>query len=93
MRKLFISALLAAFMLPGFNMGAQDSRNRVVSTIVADALAQLPASRQNNYNTLMGELAGTGTDGVLQLASMLVPADKGQNNLVEYALDGVVSYT
>lgn len=92
MRKLFISALLAAFMLPGFNMGAQDSRNRVVSTIVADALAQLPASRQNNYNTLMGELVGTGTDGVLQLASMLVPADKGQNNLVEYALDGVVSY-
>ncbi|MDE6503069.1 MAG: DUF1080 domain-containing protein, partial [Muribaculaceae bacterium] len=92
MRKLFISVLLAALTLPGMSLGAQDARNRAASTIVADALAQLPASRQNNYNTLMGELAGTGTEGVLQLASMLVPADKGQNNIVEYALNGVVSF-
>lgn len=92
MRKLFISVLLAALTLPGLSLGAQDARNRAASTIVADALAQLPASRQNNYNTLMGELAGTGSEGVLQLASMLVPADKGQNNIVEYALSGVVSF-
>ncbi|MDE6543378.1 MAG: DUF1080 domain-containing protein [Muribaculaceae bacterium] len=92
MRKIFIPALLAVLMLPGVNLAAQDSRNRAASTIVADALAQLPATRQNNYNNLMGEIAGTGTEGVLQLASMLVPADKGQNNLVEYALSGVVSY-
>lgn len=84
--------MLAALTLPGMSLGAQDARNRAASTIVADALAQLPASRQNNYNTLMGELAGTGTEGVLQLASMLVPADKGQNNIVEYALNGVVSF-
>ncbi|MDE6343846.1 MAG: DUF1080 domain-containing protein, partial [Muribaculaceae bacterium] len=92
MRKIFISALLALLTLPGMSLGAQDARNRAASTIVADALAQLPASRQNNYNALMGELAGTGTEGVLQLASMLVPADKGQNNIVEYALSGVVSF-
>ena len=92
MRKIFISPLLAVLTLPGMTLGAQDSRNRAASTIVADALAQLPAARQNNYNNLMGEIAGTGTEGVLQLASMLVPADKGQNNLVEYALSGVVGY-
>lgn len=92
MKKLFISLLLSVFMLPGLTTWAQDARNRATSTIVADALAQLPANRQNKYNSLMEELAGTGAEGISQLASMLVPADQGKNNIVEYALNGVVSY-
>ena len=92
MKKIFILSLFAVLMLPCMTIGAQDSRNRAASTIVADALAQLPATRQNKYNSLMEEIAGTGAEGVCQLATMLVPADKGKNNIVEYALTGVVSF-
>lgn len=71
---------------------AQDARGRVTSTIVADALAQLPGKKQKNYNSAMADLASTGTEGVVQLAGMLVPADKGKNSTVEYALYGLTSY-
>lgn len=90
MKKIFISLLLA-LMLPWSAM-AQDARGRVASTIVADALASLPAQKQKNYNSVMSDLASTGTEGVVQLCSMLVPADKGKNSTVEYALYGLASY-
>ena len=41
MKKIFITILLAALM--PFAAGAQDARQRTAETIVADALAQLPA--------------------------------------------------
>jgi len=78
-------------MLPWLAM-AQDNRNRLVSTVIADALAQLPAQDQTLYNSLMSDLAGTGTDGVVKMADMLVPADKGQNATIEYALNGLAAY-
>ena len=43
MKKLFISILLLA-MLPFAAVEAQDARGRVTSTIVADALNQLPGN-------------------------------------------------
>lgn len=70
----------------------QDARNRVASTIVADALTQLPAPQQDTYNNVIGELASTGAQGIEQLTSMLVPAADGKNNKVEYALNGIVAY-
>lgn len=73
-------------------MTAQDARQRTVATIVADALDQLPAQKQQSYNRIMDELASTGSAGVTQLSGMLVPADKGKNAAVEYALYGIVSY-
>ena len=90
MKKIFLILALAA-ILPG-SMMAQDARQRTITTIVADALDQLPAVKQKTYNNVMAELASTGADGIAQLAGMLVPADKGKNAAIEYALYGVVSY-
>ena len=72
---------------------AQDGRQRTAATVVADAMAQLPANKQDAYNQVMGELAAVGADAVIQIADMLVPADKGKNAIMEYALDGLVAYT
>lgn len=92
MKKLFISILLLA-MLPFAAVEAQDARGRVTSTIVADALNQLPAEDAGLYNRLMGELAATGSEGVEMIASMLKPAAEGVNNSpMEYALNGVAWY-
>lgn len=90
MKKIFL-ILVTVLMLPWLAV-AQDGRNRLVSTVIADAMAQLPAQDQTIYNTMMADLAGTGTEGVVKMAGMLVPADKGQNNIVEYALNGLAAY-
>ena len=90
MKKLFIAILLLA--LVPFAAGAQDARQRTAETIVADALAQLPAQTPKAFDGLMQELAATGADGIRMMAGMLVPASEGKNAVVEYALGGVVSY-
>ena len=80
-----------AALLP-FSAVAQDARQRTTATIVADALDQLPAARQKTYDSVVKDLASTGAEGINQLAGMLVPADKGKNATLEYALYAVVSY-
>ncbi len=89
--KRLLTILLLFALLP-WSAGAQDARMRTTATIVADALAQLPAAKVKKYNEVMGELASTGSEGIVQLAGMLVPADKGKNATIEYALNGVVSF-
>lgn len=90
MKKLLI-ILLACCLVP-YATQAQDARQRTATTIIADALAQLPAETSDVYNTLMQELASTGAQGIRELAGMLVPADQGQNAVVEYALSGVAHF-
>ena len=90
MKKLFMILALAA-LLP-WSAVAQDARQRTTATIVADALDQLPAERQRTYDSVVKDLASTGAEGINQLAGMLVPADKGKNATLEYALYAVVSY-
>ena len=90
MKKIFITILLAALM--PFAAGAQDARQRTAETIVADALAQLPAQTPKAFDSLMQELAATGADGIRMMAAMLVPAAEGKNAPVEYAINWVVSY-
>ncbi len=87
----YIVTLLLVVIMP-LSVCAQDVRMRATSTIVADALAQLPAPNEKKYNELMLEIASTGTEGIAQLASMLVPANEGENAITEYALNGVVAY-
>ena len=79
--------------MPLAAVNAQDARGRATSTIVADALAQLPAELPATYNQVMAELASTGAEGIEQLAMMLSPMAEGVNNsAVEYAVNGVASY-
>ena len=89
MKKIF--AILLLTLVP-FAAGAQDARQRTAETIVADALAQLPAQTPKAFDSLMQELAATGADGIRMMAAMLVPAAEGKNAPVEYAINGVVSY-
>ena len=74
--------------MPFAAINAQNAR-----TVVADAVAQLPAEEPAQYNKIMAELAGTGAEGIEMLATMLQPAAEGvKNSPIEYALNGVASY-
>ena len=79
--------------MPFAGVNAQDARNRVTSTIIADALATLPAETPEAYNKTMDELARTGAEGIETICAMLKPAAEGVNNsAIEYAIHGVASY-
>lgn len=91
MKHLKYLILLLSFLLP-FTATAQDSRNRVASTIIADGLAQLPAQNLEALEQVMSEIAGTGAEGVQMLANMLGPSTEGKNAPFQYAIDGLTSY-
>ncbi|MBQ2565928.1 MAG: DUF1080 domain-containing protein, partial [Bacteroidales bacterium] len=71
---------------------AQDARQRTVETIVADVVAEMPAQNAAAFDRTMADIAKAAPRSVELLAAMLVPQDKGKNNLVEYALSGVTKY-
>ena len=71
---------------------AQDARNRTMETVVQDVLAALPTDNLTEYYVQMADLAQEAPASVEKLASMLKPAEAGANNLVEYAISGVVRY-
>lgn len=71
----------------------RDSRNRVTETIIADGLAQLPTKNVKSFNQVMSEMAATGKEGIVMIADMLKPADKGKNATFEYAINGIVDYS
>ena len=93
MKKIRYSLLILALTM-GFclSVSAQDSRNRVTSTIIADGLAQLPAKDLNVCQQVIGEMAATGTEGMQMLISYLAPSVQAKNAKFEYAIDGIVSY-
>ena len=62
--------LALAALLP-WSVMAQDGRQRTASTVIADAMAQLPASKQETFNQVMSELAAVGSDAVVQIAICL----------------------
>ena len=79
--------------MPFASINAQDARNRVASTIVADALAQLPAETPAKYNEVLAELVGTGAEGIEMVATMLQAAEEGvRNSAIEYAIYGAAAY-
>lgn len=90
MKKIFsIILVLSLTILSAFG---QDARQRTTETIVADVLAQLPAQNSNDFNKQIADLASCAPESVKILASMMTPPEKGANNLIEYALFGLVSY-
>ena len=69
-RYLFI--LLALLLATNVSLAQQrDSRNRLASTVIADALTQMPAQTSDKYNQLMDEMASTGAEGIEMLIGML----------------------
>lgn len=87
-----ITALLL-FLSLAVGLAAQDARQRTVETLVADVLAAMPAQNSSVFNTQIADLAKAAPASVVELAGMLKPAAAGvKNNLVEYALSGLVNY-
>jgi len=91
MKRIYIIIALIGFLFAS-NLQAQLPKNRTASTIVADALSQLPASTSSQYNLLMADLVSSGEEGILQLVHMMNPAAKGNNAQVEFALSGWTHY-
>ena len=90
MRKTIFSILTALVFC--CSLFAQDGRQRTMETVVQDVLAAMPADNFTEYNAQMADLAKTAPASVEKLASMLKPAEAGANNLVEYAISGVVRF-
>ena len=86
---IILSCLAIAFLMPA---QAQDARQRTVSTIVQDALALLPARTAGDLAEPVGDLAASAPESIEILAGMMAPSDKGLNNKIEYALNGVVNH-
>ncbi len=90
MRKTIFSILTALVFC--CSLFAQDARQRTVDTIVQDVLAAMPAQNHAEYSEQMSDVAAAAPASVEMLASMLKPAEAACNNLVEYAIVGVVRY-
>ena len=90
MKKIF-TLILTALALT-FALHAQDARQRTVDTIVGDVLAQMPAQDAAAQASDMLDLVQAAPESVVKLAAMLQSADKGANNRIEYAINGLVNY-
>ena len=90
MKKTIFSILMTLALC--FTLNAQDARQRTVETIVQDVLAALPAENLTDCYVQMADLAKAAPASVEMLGSMLQPAEAGANNIVEYAIVGVVRY-
>jgi len=83
--QLFIICLI---LLLSSGMQAQMPAGRTKATIVADALAQLPADTQQKYNQTIADLVSTGEEGLLDLIGRMNPPGNKSNETVEDAISG-----
>ena len=90
MKKIYLS--ISASLLCGTLLMAQAPANRTTQTIIADAVAQMPAETQKKYDKLIADLVSTGEAGVQSLVDMIQAPGKGNNAQVEYALSGLSHY-
>jgi len=67
---------------------AQLPAGRTKATIVADALAQLPAETPRKYNQTIADLVDTGEEGLLDLIGRMNPPGNKSNETTEYAISG-----
>ncbi|MBF6626974.1 MAG: hypothetical protein ITG04_00495, partial [Proteiniphilum sp.] len=71
----FIILCLSLFLVSGLQ--AQMPQGRTDATIIADALAQLPAETPEKFNQVIADLVTTGEQGMLDLIGrMNPPGDK-----------------
>ena len=71
---------------------AQDARQRAVSTIVQDVLAQMPVQTKTEFNNEFKDLAASAPQSVTMLAGMLKSAGSSTNDVVEDALNGLTNF-
>lgn len=79
---------ISLILLLAGGVQAQMPAGRTKATIVADALAQLPADTQQKYNQTIADLVSTGEEGLLELVGRMNPPGNKSNETVEYAISG-----
>jgi HEAT repeat protein len=67
---------------------AQLQKGRTTSTIIADALAQLPADNPQKYNLVIADLVSTGEEGLLDLIGRMNPPGPESNEAYDFAISG-----
>lgn len=82
----FIILCLSLLFTSGIQ--AQLPAGRTKSTIVADALAQLPADTPQKYNQVIADLVSTGEEGLLDLIGRMNPPGKQSNEALDFAISG-----
>lgn len=89
--KKYLSILTAILLATGALM-AQLPQGRTSATIIADALAQLPADNQTQYNRTMTDLVSTGEQGLLDLIGRMNPPGNRSNEALDYAISGWTNF-
>jgi len=92
MRKLFISIGSVLLLCTSLLMAQAPMTEYRRQTVIADALAQMPAKDSQSYQELMKAFCSTGEEGVLTMVKMIKPPGKGGNEQVEFALSGMSQY-
>jgi len=88
-----VAAVLAIFLLGiGAVRGAAAQDVRLLSTKVADILAQFPGDSAAKRDKLAAEVLALGEPGVAEFAKRLVPAGTGNDTAVRFALNAVSVY-
>lgn len=90
MKKAIIYHLTFYLLLTAFVTQAQDKRT--LSTKVADLLAQMPADDLSHRDRLMREMLDLGEEGFRMVSNNLVPAGKGDDTAVRFALNSLARY-
>ncbi|MEO6134299.1 MAG: family 16 glycoside hydrolase [Ginsengibacter sp.] len=88
-KKLFTVFVLA--FLYSFSQ-AQANDQRLLSTRIADLLAQMPSIDSAHYAASMHEIYKAGEPGILQMAGMLAAPGDGDNAKLEFAINGFSYY-
>jgi HEAT repeat protein len=88
-KLLLILSVLCITLAP---LTGQLPKNRTTSTVIADALTQLPAPDQESYDQTIAALVATGEEGLLELVQMMTPPEKKTNAIIEYALSGWTNF-
>ena len=92
MKKINYIALLLVCLFAFSGLSAQSPKNRTVTTIVADVMAQLPAEKQAQYNQLMADLVSTGEEGMMNLINNMNDPGPKSNEKIEFALSGWTNF-
>jgi len=79
-------------MMPAQYLNAQQTpQNRENTTIIGDALNQLPANDSELFNRLMKDIVSTGQEGLEMLINFLEQKNEASLS-AEYAIDGLCAY-
>ncbi|NLX66140.1 MAG: DUF1080 domain-containing protein [Bacteroidales bacterium] len=88
MKHIQFLILCLGLMITSITLQAQLPEGRTKSTVIADALAQLPADTPHKYNQAIADLVSTGEEGLLDLIGRMNPPGSRSNEALEYAISG-----